>query len=366
MRILYVGDDWVGSNARSLADGFRQAGHEVVVIDSTPVTLPTRLSPPWLYAKATHRRAPWAVEQVHADIERAAADFRPDLLFAFKSVHLDQRRLLDTPARLHVHYSPDDVANPENISPEYLAHESEWDLIVTTKQHNVVELRERGARAVTFVRSAYDPAWHHPAARRGARQFLLGFIGVCRPDRRDDMVELARAYGDRMVVRGPGWRRVPELRATRAVVAGPVYGQHYSAVIADVTANLVLLNSDNRDTHTCRTFEVPAAGGLFVGQRTDEHAELLRDTVECFLFTEAAELHEIVRWCAAHPEQAAAVAGAGYRRIVDGGHRYVDRAREIIASLAQPTVARPVSGIAVVGNIAFPGNTAHGADESQS
>ncbi|WP_431970409.1 CgeB family protein [Nocardia sp. bgisy134] len=333
MRILYVGDDWIGSNARSLADGFRQAGHEVLVVDSTPVTLPARLSPPWLYAKAARRRAPWAVERLHTEIDSAAAAFRPDLLFAFKSVHLDQRRLLATPAARRVHYSPDDVANPENITPDYLAHEPDWDLVVTTKRHNVAELHERGARAVAFVRSAYDPAWHHRAARRGRREFLAGFVGVCRPDRRADLVALARKYGERMLIRGPGWRRVPELRSTGAVVAGPVYGQHYSAVIATVTANLVLLNSDNRDTHTCRTFEVPAAGGLFVGERTDEHAELLRDTAECFLFTDTAELHEILDWCAANPERAAAVADAGHRRIVEGGHRYVDRAREILAAL---------------------------------
>ncbi|WP_068054822.1 CgeB family protein [Nocardia xishanensis] len=333
MRILYVGDDWIGSNARSLADGFRQAGHEVLVVDSTPVTLPARLSPPWLYAKAARRRAPWTVERLHNEIDSAAAAFRPDVLFAFKSVHLDQRRLLEVPVARHVHYSPDDVANPENITPEYLAHEPDWDLVVTTKRHNVAELRERGARAVAFVRSAYDPAWHHRAARRGRREFLAGFVGVCRPDRRDELVALARKYGDRMLIRGPGWRRVPDLRTTGAVVAGPVYGQHYSAVIATVTANLVLLNSGNRDTHTCRTFEVPAAGGLFVGERTDEHAELLRDEVECFLFTDTAELSEILDWCAANPERAAAVADAGHRRIVEGGHRYVDRAREILAAL---------------------------------
>jgi hypothetical protein len=333
VKILYIGDDWVGSNARSLADGFRQAGHEVVVVDSTPVTLPTRLSPPWVYAKFAHRRAPWAIADVHADIDRAAASFRPDLVFAFKAVHLDQRRLLEVPARLHVHYSPDDVANPANVSPEYLAHEPNWDLIVTTKQHNVAELRDRGARAVTFVRSAYDPAWHYPAARRRTPPFQVGFIGVCRPDRRTEMTALARDFGDRMLIRGPGWRRIPELRTTRAVVGGPVYGPRYSAVIADITANLVLLNSGNRDTHTCRSFEVPAAGGLFVGERTDEHAELLRDTVECFLFSGAVELREILDWCARHPEKADAIAEAGYQRIAASGHRYVDRAREIIQAI---------------------------------
>ncbi|QBS45246.1 glycosyltransferase [Nocardia sp. CS682] len=334
MRILYLGDDWVGSNAHSLADGFRQAGHDVVVIDTTRVTLPTRLSPPWVYSKLARRRAPWIVAGLHADIDRAAAAFRPDMVFAFKSIHLDQRRLLDVPARLHVHYSPDDVANPENVSTEYLAHEADWDHIVTTKRHNVAELRDRGARAVTFVRSAYDPAWHRPTARRGTRQFLVGFIGVCRPDRRAELVGLARTHGSRMLVRGPGWRRVPELRATGAEVGGAVYGERYSEVVASVTANLVLLNSDNRDTHTCRTFEVPAAGGLFVGERTDEHAELLQDTSECFLFGEADELNSILDWCAAHPDKAAAVAEAGYQRIVASEHRYVDRAREIVRAVS--------------------------------
>ncbi|MEV0247870.1 glycosyltransferase [Nocardia sp. NPDC050712] len=333
MKILYLGDDWVGSNARSLADGFRQAGHEVVALDSTPVTLPARGSAPWVYSKLAHRRAPWRVEALHAEIDRAAAEFRPDLLFVFKGVHLDQRRLLDVPARWHVHYSPDDVANPENISPAYLAHETGWDLVVTTKRHNVPELRARGAQQVLFVRSAYDPAWHQRTARRGTREYLAGFIGVCRPDRRDQLVDLARHYGDRMIVRGPGWRRIPELRTTGATIAGPVYGQQYSTVVASITANLVLLNSGNRDTHTCRTFEVPAAGGLFVGERTDEHAELLRDTVECFLFDEPAELHGILDWCATHPDKAAAVAEAGYQRITGDGHRYVDRAREILGAL---------------------------------
>ncbi|MFD3701808.1 glycosyltransferase [Nocardia sp. NPDC058658] len=338
MKILFIGDDWLGSNARSLADGFRQAGNEVLVVDSTAVTVPTRLSPPWVYAKARGHRAPWQVRAIHERIERSAADFAPDMVFVFKGIHLDQRRLLDLPAAVHVHYSADDVSNPENLSAAYLAHEPEWDLVVTTKRHNVAELRARGARAVGFVRSAYDPAWHHPTARRDARRYLVGFIGVCRPDRRADLVDLARRYGERMLIRGPGWRRVPELRATRAHVSGAVYGAQYSAAIAQIDANLVLLNSDNRDTHTCRTFEVPAAAGLFVGQRTDEHAELLDDSTECFLYSGSAELTDILDRCAAEPDRVAAVAAAGHRRIVADGHRYVDRAREIVA-LAQE--ARP-------------------------
>ncbi|MFJ4654234.1 glycosyltransferase [Nocardia sp. NPDC088792] len=333
MKILFVGDDWPGSNARSLADGFTQAGHQVVVVDSTPVTLPPRLSVPWTYSKLAHRRAPWQVAAVHERIEAIAAGFRPDLLFAFKSVHLDQGRLLTTPAARRVHYSPDDVGNPYNTTADYLTHEPEWDLIVTTKSYNVPELRARGARSVVFVRSAYDPTLHYPCARRGSRRYLVGFIGACRPDRRGPLVDLARYYGDRMLVRGPGWRRVPALHRTGAIVGGPVYGTDFSASVAAVTANLVLLNSDNRDTHTCRTFEVPAAGGLFVGERTGEHAALLDDGRECFLFTERAELDAILTRCAADRALTERVAAAGMRRITAGRHRYVDRAEEIVDAL---------------------------------
>ena len=330
MKILYVGDDWVGSNARSLANGFRQAGHDVIVVDSTSVSLPTRLSPPWIYAKATHRRAPWSVEAVHSRIDAIAAEFRPDMVFGFKAVFLDQRRLLGVPAKFHVHYSPDDTSNPYNTSPGYLELENEWDLVVTTKRHNIPELLDRGARAVKFVLSAYDPAWHHLSARRDSRQYVVGFIGACRPDRRDRLISLARKYGGKMLVRGPGWRRVPELQVTHAHVAGPVYGEHFASEVASVTANLVLLNSDNRDTHTCRSFEVPASGGLFVGERTSEHAELLEEGAECLLFSNENELNEIVEWCVKSPGQAEKVAESGFRRIVEGRHRYVDRAREIV------------------------------------
>ena len=112
-----------------------------------------------------------------------------------------------------------------------------------------------------------------------------------------------------------------------------MYGEHFSTAVASVTANLVLLNSDNRDTHTCRSLEVPAAGGLFVGERTDEHAALLTEGTECLLFSDEDELHQVLKWCRDHPDRATAIARSGHQRIVGGNHRYVDRAREIIAAL---------------------------------
>lgn len=333
MRILFAGDQWYGSNARSLAEGFRQAGHEVAVVDTTAVTLPVRGGPAWWYAKVAGRRSPRAVERVHVELAAAADALSPDLLLSFNGMHLDQERLLNLPATWHVHYSPDDVSNPTNTTAAYLAHESQWDAVVTTKAHNVRELVERGARNVIFVLSAYDPHWHRPTTPATNTRFSAGFVGNARPDRVELITELARRHGDRFLVSGPGWRRYPMLALSGAVVRGPRYGIELSATIASIDANLVLLNSDNRDTHTCRTFEVPAAGGLFVGPRTVEHQQLLADGVEALLYEDTAELHEQLTRVRADPAAAAAMARRGHEAITQGGNTYRDRAREIIDAL---------------------------------
>lgn len=330
LRVLFAGDDWYGSNARSMAEGFRRAGHEVTVVDTTAVTLPRRGGPSWWYAKATGRRSPAAVAAVHRRLEAEAARQRPDLLFCFTTVHLDQDRLLSLPAGLRVHYSADDVSNPVNTTPEYLAAEAQWDAVVTTKTHNVPELTARGARQVVPVMCAYDPAWHHPVAARGAHRYAAGFVGNARPDRTELLTGLAGCWGPRFYLAGPGWRRHPELLRSGAVVRGPQYGVRLSAAVAAVDANLVLLNSDNRDTHTCRSFEVPAAGGLFVGPRTVEHEKLLVDGREALLFDDPAELDELIARVAADPAATARIAAAGHAAITGRRNTYADRAREIV------------------------------------
>ena len=311
MKILFVGDDWVGSNARSLADGFRQAGHDVVVIDSSPITLPRRLSPSWTFAKATTRRAPWTTERLHTDIEQAAATFRPDMLFCYKTIHLDQPRLLSVPAALRVHYSADDMSNPYNTTPGYLEHESRWDAVVTTKRHNVAEMTARGARHVTFVLERLRSGLASSVCDEDTQALPGRFHRGSSPRPRGPVAHPCSKARQRHVSGGPGWRRDTALVKSSAAIAGPSYGQDLSVAIAPVCANLVLLNSDNRDTHTCRTFEVPAAGGLFVGERTDEHNELLTEGTEALLFDSPAELDEILMRCAGHPDEVAAIAARG-------------------------------------------------------
>jgi hypothetical protein len=213
-------------------------------------------------------------------LRRASSEQRFDALIAFKAIHLPQQEILALPVPIKVHYSPDDVSNPAKTTDDYLRYEPGWDMIVTTKQHNVPEIADRGGRPL-FVWSAYDDAWHRPWPQRFARQFQVGLIGAWRADRNELLRDLVDVYRRSFRLGGPGWSgRV----WSKATLTGPVYGEDFLIAIADTSCNLVLLNSDNRDQQTCRSFEVPASDGLFVGERTPEHEELLEDGKECLLF----------------------------------------------------------------------------------
>lgn len=334
-RILFVGDAWLGSNARSLANGFAALGASIFAIDTSQISRPTRGSKSWAYRKATGRALPTDLLKLKIRIEEAVRSFNPDILFCVKTIHLDQDHLLDLAVPLKVHYSADDVTNPYNTTAEYLLHEPRWDLVVTTKIFNVPELLGRGAKQAMFVYSAYDPSWHFRTPRRTLDQYSVGFIGNLRPDRVELVRSIGHVYGGMALVAGPGWKRERSLAQAGVEVRGPRYGVEFSETISEIRANLVLLNSDNRDTHTCRSFEVPAAGGLVVAERTEEHAELFDEGSEAVLFSNQAELFELLQRIEAEPDVFKKVALNGFRRITESGaHTYRARAGEIVKALA--------------------------------
>ena len=332
MRVLFVGPLWRGSNATSMAEGFAQAGHSVLAVDTTRLALPRIGTPSWVRRKLG--RTGDLARRIAERVERCAEVHRPDLLFCFKTVLLDQDRLLSTPVPLKVHYSADDVSNAANVTEGYLRHEHRWDRVVTTKRHNVEELLRRGARDVVLVRSAYSPSWHHPVAPQAPPRYSVGFIGNHRPDRSQLLRDVGARSGGSMVVHGPyaGWRRAWPAGAPGVHLRPAAYGEDFSTAVSRITANLVLLNSDNRDTHTCRSYEVPAAAGLFVGERTDEHQEMLEEGREALMFSSTEELHDVLARLRREPAaRVDALRFAGHRRVVAGGNTYADRVRQITA-----------------------------------
>lgn len=334
LKILMLGHMTPGSNSRSLSDGFVQAGHEVRSVDTAFAASPrvgTRL---WMSKRWRREVTKKADRSLHLALKEAQEGFRPDLLVAIKTVMFDQELILGSGARRKLHVSFDDVSNADNISRRYLANESKWDAVVTTKSHNVAELTARGVRQVISIKGAYDPTFHRISVPFRARRYTAGFIGAARPDRFHLPLALAAEFPDSGVIYGPRWDRKYPNGVPGTSIFPPVTVDGFTKAANSIQMGIVLLNSENRDTHTMRSYETPACGQLILGQRTGEHCEMFEDGTEALFFDSWEEMWSLARAASTDLSRMEQIAAAGQRRVVSGRNTYRHRAQEIVEAIS--------------------------------
>lgn len=330
-KVLVVGDMSKGSNSLSLAEGFLAHTEQLDFVDTSPITSARIGSPAWLHRKAYSEILPRLHSKIIDQYIRAIGLINPDLILCIKTIDFNQSQLLDEGKALKCHLSFDDVSNPENISDEYLEYETAWDLVFTTKRHNISELRARGVRSPQFIYGAYDPKIHFSQKHYLGRKYSAGFIGAARSDRITLPQVLAKSFPKQSVVCGPRWRRTYPMGIPDLDLFNARYGEAYKLLASEIQAGVLLLNSANRDTHTNRTFEIPAAGQLIIGPSTEEHLELFEDGKEA-IFLDRFSVKDIPKMLdvIGDTKLMAKIAGAGQRRLLEGHHTYEDRALEIL------------------------------------
>lgn len=333
MKLLVIGDMTWGTNSRSIMEAGRVDGHDVRTIDIGFATAPRPGSSIWRSLRTTQMVPQAANNSLRTDLRALTNGWHPDVLLAVKTVMFDQSVILGTSAGLHVHLSFDDVSNPDNISVDYLLSERNWNAIITTKRHNVKELEARGVRSPIAIAAAFDPVLHFRNVSPTNRVFDVGFIGAARPDRIDLPKVLSTRFPGRAAVFGPRWRRHYPVHLLDIKLRHAVYGNEYALASNSMRAGLVLLNSENRDTHTNRTFEVPATGQLVVAPRTRDHASLFDDGRDAILFDSLVDGLDRLAFALKAESRWAEMADRGHRVITTGGNTYVDRFREILGVL---------------------------------
>ena len=348
LRILYVGQ--LAGTSLQRAEALRALGHEVIHLPSSmpPASGSWRDVLVFQVFRALHRIRRYP--DVHFSNARTLRQARRggfDVLWVDKGLTLRPRtlrrvRALLPGARL-VSYSPDDMANPDNQSRRYLESLPLYDLHVTTKSFNVVELQALGAREVLPVPNAFDPAVHRPL-RLGPAERLrfaadVGFVGHFEPERAETMLELARR-GIRVCVRGPGWRRFGRSHPNLRVHDEYLHRDDYARAVCATKINLGFLCKANRDLQTTRSVEIPACGGFLLAERTDEHRALFREGREAEFFGSFDELLSKCRHYLARDAERRRVARAGLRRCRLGGYSNQQR----LARVLERVLERPARG----------------------
>jgi hypothetical protein len=334
--VVFVGCGTSGSNALSLFDGFQSTVKDSVFIDTSYFDWPDKYS----LRRILRRISPFlygviASVYIGLKLQKELRGGKQNLVVVFKGNYVS-RTTLNRITALKVHYHPDDSSNPVNRTKIFSKAEGHYDFHLTSKRQNISEIFERTGKSVFFIWYAYDEKLHFriSPATFITPTYKVGFFGHMRADRTELVLEIAKKFGKEFTVTGDKWNRVKGLVGL-ADVKSATYGSAISNFVASAPLQLGLLNSDNRDQHTARSFEIPAMGGLLLAEDTEEHREIFGPEGNALFFTTPAQLLEQIAWVYSNPELAKKIAENGYAHITRNPNTWRDRSVEILSIVAK-------------------------------
>jgi spore maturation protein CgeB len=236
-----------------------------------------------------------------------------------------------------VHYTPD-PAFRVHVSRHFNACLPQYELCITTKRYELEAYARHGAQQTLFALQGVDDRFERVSACReqDGRTIDLIFIGHLEPHY-VNMLASVREVSDSLRVLGPGWTRLQTRREWRGLVGVPVWGDDYARALAQARIGLGLLSKMYPDAFTTRTFEIPAAGAMLLGERTPEHQELFEEDREAVFFGSVEELTDKIRFYLKNESARRAIATAGRSRALAQYHwRHVmqltlTRVRELVS-----------------------------------
>lgn len=306
MRLLFVGETWQGSSARSLREALALKP-QIIINDIGPDhflpnyhNLPLRIANRLLH--------PLQLRELKRAVLDAMSGFRPDAVLVHKGTNIGVTLLEE------IQKSGIPVVN---VFPDYSPHaygrqlQDEmgcYDLVISTKPFHPARWQSvyGYTNPCVFVPHGYDPAVHYWADPSPSQAYDVALCGTWRPEYHRLMRSFAEALDDDHVsvaIAGSGWptRRGQLPRHWQHV--GPRTGRAYGEFLRSARIAIAPVNREvviggvkqPGDEDTTRTYELAAAHCFFLHQRTDYVAGVYDEQDEVPLWGDATELASLVR-----------------------------------------------------------------------
>ena len=233
-----------------------------------------------------------------------------------------------------------------------------YDLHVVQRDANIVDYKQRGARDVIKIQTAYEPTIHFPPPEGWSdakRDREVSFVGTPYDDRAQTLEWLAeKSFHVTISGNSRQWQRALGADSFgRLYREGELYLQQYREAIWRSKINLSFLTWSNQDEFVHKSFEIAGCGGFLLAERSDGHLQRFREDEEAVFFTGREELAEKIRRYLPDEAARARIAAAGHARAVrDGYHNdrqvglIVERMRTIVPKV------RAAAGLSPVGTAA--------------
>jgi hypothetical protein len=347
VRILFVGDTWQGSTARSLREAL--AALPDVVMENIAeddyfnggTALTTRLRNRLL--RPVQRR------RLHRAI--MAASQGADVLMVYKGhgVPASTIRAVKQSGVFTVNVFPD--YSPHAYGAQLKEAMGEYDLVVSTKPFHPDGWKSIYAydNRCVFVPHGYDPAVHLWTTPSVEHEFDVLLAATWRKQYQDVMQGLAvemAGHPLRVAIVGSGWtERRHELPAEWQVapaVTGRAYGEWLRRgriVVAPVHREVIIDGvRQPGDEDTIRTYELAAMSCFFVHRRTPYVQTLYDEHTEVPMWDDAKELAALVRRYLPLEDERKAMAQRAHARAVPV-HSFPNRARQVLDHVRAGLVA---------------------------
>ena len=212
---------------------------------------------------------------------------------------------------------------------------SSYDLCVVMRDKNVNEAITFGAKNVIRVFMSADEIAHRPRTitqedfKKWSSEVL--FLGTFMPERGSFLLDLIN-LGLPLTIRGSNWHKAREWPKLKRYWAGSsISGDDYAKAIQCAKVNLGMLSKGNRDMHTTRSLEIPALGGLFCAERTEEHSAMYIEGEEALFWSDAKECVAMCNFALSNDDDRKKIANAGYQRSIRNRYFNETMLAEIIA-----------------------------------
>lgn len=340
LRILFVGESWQGSNARSLREAMSVAPGVSMTDIAEDACIPKRRSR--LLRIVDRLLLPLQRRELEQLVLGSALESRPDVAIVYKGANVGTRvveRLRATGA-LVVNVFPDlSPASHGSLLGDALGR---YDTVISTKSFHPAHWRSTYgyANECVHVAHGYDPQVHWWPAAAAQTRFDVVLCATCRPEYLALMQDFARELGDADVsvaIGGHGWSGHRERLPAHWTLVGAQIGRAYGELLRSGKIAIAPLSriASVRDAglpgdeDTTRTYELAAAHCFFLHQRTARLPRLYDEETEVPLWSDARELADLVRRWLPDAAGRARLAANAHRRAVPA-YSIPARAEEIL------------------------------------
>ena len=325
LKILYAAGLSPNDSSQYRLWALERLGHKVVSLNAYEYEARNALARKVFFRM---QAGPW-VARLNRDILAMAEHENPDVFWADKLLSLQPKTLekLRAMGIVSVSYMIDNAFGPRRDPGWrlYMRDIPYFDLHVVQRDKNIADYRERGARDVIKIQTAYEPTVHFPPSEGWGdkdRDRGVSFIGTSYDDRPEFLTRLWKEFGFPVVISGDSqWKKRLTPEAAAALYTNSeLYLKEYREGVWRSKINLSFLTHSNQDEFVHKSFEIAACQGFLLAERSPGHAARFVEDEEAVFFTGFDECVEKIRKYL--PDEAARerIAAAGRARAVRDGY----------------------------------------------